>query len=217
MSDDPETVRQIAELARDTRPLLVLDVDEVVLEFVTPFIAFLDHQGFSFSTQSFRLHGNVMDKQSGLPVDDSRVSAMLEAFFVAQEDWQTPAAGVADALARLSPRAEIVMLTAMPHAHHARRRALLDRLGIPFPLVTTEKAKGPAVALLAGARTSPVAFVDDIPHNHVSVQKHFSRAHLFHLMANQALAPLLPPLPDGVTRLADWRDAEGLIADALAQ
>ena len=34
MSDDPETVRQIAELARDTRTLLVLDVDEVLLEFV---------------------------------------------------------------------------------------------------------------------------------------------------------------------------------------
>ncbi len=36
MSDDPETARQIAELSRDTRPLLVLDVDEVLLEFVTP-------------------------------------------------------------------------------------------------------------------------------------------------------------------------------------
>ena len=217
MSDDPETVRQIAELARDTRPLLVLDVDEVVLEFVTPFIAFLDHQGLSFSTQSFRLHGNVMDKQSGLPVEDARVSGLLEAFFVAQEDWQTVAADAVEAIGRLNETAEIVLLTAMPHAHHARRRALLDRAGIAVPLVTTEKAKGPAVALLAGARTAPVAFVDDIPHNHVSVQKHFSQAHLFHLMANQALAPLLPPLPEGVTRVADWREAEGLIAQVLAR
>ncbi len=215
MSDDPETVRQIAELARDTRPLLVLDVDEVVLEFVTPFIAFLDHQGLSFSTKSFRLHGNVMDKQSGLPIEDARVSAMLEAFFVAQEDWQTPAAGVADALARLSPGAEIVMLTAMPHAHHARRRALLDRLGIPFPLVTTEKAKGPAVALLAGARTAPVAFVDDIPHNHVSVQKHFSQAHLLHLMAHAPLRSLIPEMPEGIIITEDWADAANKLETAL--
>jgi len=28
MSDDPETARQIAELALDERPLLVLDVDD---------------------------------------------------------------------------------------------------------------------------------------------------------------------------------------------
>ncbi|GLS38789.1 hypothetical protein GCM10010869_43860 [Mesorhizobium tianshanense] len=34
MSDDPETARQIEELAADDRPLLVLDVDDVVLEFI---------------------------------------------------------------------------------------------------------------------------------------------------------------------------------------
>ena len=36
MSDDPETARQIEELSADDRPLLVLDVDDVVLEFIRP-------------------------------------------------------------------------------------------------------------------------------------------------------------------------------------
>ena len=44
MSDDPETARQIAELSRDARPLLVLDVDEVMLEFVRPFTGFLERK-----------------------------------------------------------------------------------------------------------------------------------------------------------------------------
>ena len=82
--------------------------------------------------------------------------------------------------------------------------------------MTTEKAKGPAVSLLAGERTAPVAFVDDIPYNHVSVAKHFPRAGLFHLMANKSLRPLLPALPDGVTEVADWIEAEAAIIEALS-
>ena len=50
MSDDPETARQIAELARDMRPLLVLDVDEVLLEFVNPFIGFLGSRALNASS-----------------------------------------------------------------------------------------------------------------------------------------------------------------------
>ena len=65
MSDDPETARQIAELSRDTRPLLVLDVDEVVVEFIRPFVGFLGSNGLKFDTFSFRLHGNISDVASG--------------------------------------------------------------------------------------------------------------------------------------------------------
>ena len=81
--------------------------------------------------------------------------------------------------------------------------------------MTTERAKGPAVSLLAGARTAPVAFVDDIPYNHISVAKHFPRASLFHLMANKSLRPLLPPLPHGVREVADWAEAEVALQEAL--
>ena len=44
MSDDPETLRQIEELAADDRPLLVLDVDDVVLEFIRQFAPHLDRR-----------------------------------------------------------------------------------------------------------------------------------------------------------------------------
>lgn len=216
MSDDPETVRQIAALSRDTRPLLVLDVDEVVLEFITPFVRYLDHRGYTFLSESFRLHGNVVAKESGAPAPAETVSGLLDDFFCAQEDWQTPAHGVADALERLAGVAEIVMLTAMPHTHRNRRRALLDRLGIAHPMVTTEKAKGPAVSLLAGARSAPVAFVDDIPHNLMSVQTSYPRAGLFHLMAHEGMRKLLPPLPDGVVEAADWTDAAAKLEAVLA-
>src|SRR4051812_43377890 len=160
MSDDPETARQIAELARDARPLLVLDVDEVLLEFVNPFIGFLGSRALKFDTMSFRLHGNISDAATGAPVEHERVSALLDEFFGLQADWQIAAAGAAEAIAGLAENAEIVMLTAMPHRHRAVRRAHLDMLGFPYPLLTTETAKGPAIRQLRGEHARRVAFVD---------------------------------------------------------
>lgn len=215
MSDDPETARQIAELARDDRPLLVLDVDEVVLEFVRPFIGYLNAQELHLNTDSFRLHGNVVHRATGLAVENERVSELLETFFGVQGDWQCCADGGVDVLARLAGRTEIVMLTAMPHRHRETRRALLDRLGLPYPLLTTEMPKGPAVRSLRGEKPRPVAFVDDIPHNLASVRKAVPDAALFHLMAHAELRALLPPLETGIIAVEDWIDAEPKIAAAL--
>jgi hypothetical protein len=215
MSEDPETARQIAELSRDTRPLVVLDVDEVLLEFVRPFIGFLGSRQLTFDTKSFRLHGNISEAATGAVVDNDRVSALLDAFFALQADWQVAAQGAVEAIAGLAKDAEIVMLTAMPHRHRAVRRAHLDALGFPYPLLTTETAKGPAIRQLRGQHPRQVAFVDDIPHNLVSVRATVADAHLFHLMAHAEMRQLLPPLPDGIVIAEDWIDAGPKIAAAL--
>ncbi|QPC87613.1 hypothetical protein GA830_13295 [Mesorhizobium sp. NBSH29] len=215
MSDDPETARQIAELARDTRPLLVVDVDEVLLEFVGPFIRFLAAQDLALQTQSFKLRGNIVDAKSRAALDDERVATLLTDFFAFQVEWQTPGERASQALAELANDIEIVMLTAMPHRHRATRRTLLDTLGFPYPLLTTEHPKGPAIRSLRGLKPRPVAFVDDIAHNHVSVREAVSDAHLFHLMLHDGFRAVMPALPDGVTATSGWDDAVPKIATAL--
>lgn len=215
MSDDPETARQIAELARDTRPLLVLDVDEVVLEFTAPFMRFLGSQGLAFLPRSFRLTGNIVDVESQVPVEQETVTALLDGFFHAQRDWQTVAQGAAEAVAQLADHAEVVMLTAMPHRHREIRRQHLDALGFPYPLLTTEKAKGPALSQLRGQHARPVAFVDDIPHNLISVREAVADAHLFNLMAYRELRAFLPPMPDDIVVVDSWHEAAPKIAGAL--
>ncbi|UCI05317.1 hypothetical protein [Mesorhizobium sp. B1-1-8] len=215
MSDDPETARQIEELAADDRPLLVLDVDDVVLEFIRPFPHFLRSRGFGLTLASFRLIGNIAEKASGRLIEQAEVTALLGEFFDAQADWQSVTEGAAEALATLGERAEIVMLTAMPHKHRAVRRAHLDALGLNYPLLTTEMAKGPAVAKLRGEKGRPVAFVDDQPSNLVSVRNSVADAHLFHLMAEKSLRAFLPAVSEDITVLEDWREAAPKIATAL--
>jgi hypothetical protein len=215
MSEDPETARQIAELSLDTRPLLVLDVDDVLLEFVRPFTLYLEAQGLNLSLETFRLHGNISIRKTGEVLDREPVSALIDNFFGAQAEWQSPLDGAVEAIAGLATNAEIIMLTAMPHRHRATRRAHLDRLGLPYPLLTTETPKGPAIRELRGRTPRPVAFVDDIPHNLVSVRAAVSEAHLFHLMAMPSMRSLLPPLPERIETVDDWREAGPRIAAAL--
>jgi hypothetical protein len=215
MSDDPETARQIAELAADDRPLLILDVDDVVLEFIRPFPHFLKSRGFGLTLASFRLTGNIAETASGRLIEQPEVTALLGDFFDTQADWQSVTDGAEQALASLGDRAEIVLLTAMPHRHRAVRRAHLDTLGLPYPLLTTEMAKGPAVAKLRGSKGRPVAFVDDQPSNLVSARNSVADAHLFHLMADNSLRAFMPPVPDDIISVEDWRDAAPKIANAL--
>lgn len=215
MNEDAETTRQIAELAHDPRPLLALDVDEVVLEFVTPFTAFVHSRGFAFKGDAFRLTGNVIHADTGQVADPVQTMGLLDGFFEEQADWQICAPGAQDVLARMAVDAEIVLLTAMPHRFRAQRRKLLDALGLPYPLLTTEASKGPSIRRLRGQSGRRAAFVDDLPHNLVSVQTASPDVSLFHLMAHKAMRAMLPPLPDGIHELADWNEAETAIAAAL--
>lgn len=215
MSDDPETVRQIAELSLDTRPLLVLDVDDVVLEFLNPFMRYLGRQDAELRLDSFRLFGNIYDLKSGTALANERIQVLIDEFFAAQAEWQARAGDAAETIAALAEDVEVVMLTAMPHRHRATRRSYLDALGMTYPLVTTEAPKGPALKALRGDHERPVAFIDDMPHNLASVQISMPEAHLFHLTAAPVLRPLLPPLPEGAIVVDDWREAGPKIAEIL--
>ncbi len=215
MSDDPETARQIAELSLDDRPLLVLDVDDVLLHFVRPFPRYLEGRGYRLTFDSFRLTGNIHHAETGEAAEQALVTELLDAFFVSQADWQTLTDGAAETLAGFADAVEIVLLTAMPHRHRDARRMHLDALGLPYPLVTTEMAKGPAVRSLRGLGGRPVAFVDDQPRNLLSARESVPDTHLFHLMAENALRDLLPPPPEGVTVVHDWHEAGPKIAAAL--
>lgn len=215
MSDDPETLRQIEELSHDDRPLLVLDVDDVLLEFVRPLPAYLKQRGYQLSLGSFRLFGNVTERATGRTIEQHEVTKLLDDFFGQQADWQDVMEGALDALSLFGQRAEIVLLTMMPHRHRAARRSHLEALGIPYPVLTTEMAKGPAISKLRGPSSRPVVFVDDQPRNLESAREFVPDVHLIHLMSDNSLRKLLPEPPEGTYVVEDWKEATPIIAAAL--
>ena len=131
MSDDPETARQIAELSLDTRPLLVLDVDDVLMDFIQPFIRYLDGRGYKLPLRSFKLTGNLARKDTGELVDKDGVSELLNTFFAAQADWQVAAPGSVETLQAFNSDVEIVMLTARCGASTSTASAFPTRCSPP--------------------------------------------------------------------------------------
>lgn len=199
------------ELILTERPLIVCDIDEVVLEFVTPFQAFLEDNGHELRPTSFRLNGNVFSRAHGGETPNAEVAQLLEAFFAAHDNWQTPVLEAAQSLERLSEEADVVFLTAMPPRHREVRRRLLSRHGFDYPMIATEAAKGPAVLALHGARAHPVVFIDDIFVNLQSVRQHVPETLLLNLIANDVFRELAPHPGDGVEIATDWPHAEELI------
>ncbi|QRM55031.1 hypothetical protein [Sinorhizobium sp. BG8] len=193
------------------RPLVVCDVDEVVLEFLTPFREFLNSRGHDLLPRSFRLHGNIVGLIDGTITDNAVISALQEDFFADQEAWQRPALQAVETLTMLGKDADVVFLTAMPPRHEATRRRLLDRVGLTFPMVATEEEKGPVVRALHRQRSLPAVFIDDISRNLESVRAHAPDTLLLHLMANAEFRAMAPALGDGVVSATDWTHAASLI------
>ncbi|WP_429929995.1 hypothetical protein [Agrobacterium vitis] len=189
------------------RPLLISDVDDVVLEFLVPFEAYLDSLGHRLLPKSFRLHGNIVSAKDQLALEDQIVTNLLLAFFEKQEEWQTPFGDAVAVLQRIGKIADIVFLTAMPPAFTTQRRRLLDRLGLDFPLLATESPKGPVVKALHGDRPLPFAFMDDMAHNLHSVGEHAPDCLLVQIGPQSEIHRHAPPPGPHVLRANDWHDA----------
>jgi hypothetical protein len=211
-----EELLDISGLRLRDRPLIVCDIDEVVLEFISPFTAFLRTHNYDLLPRSFRLHGNIVSLLDGTEPGDAEISAFQESFFSTQDQWQKPAIRAVETLAALSDDADIVFLTAMPPRHRAIRRTLLDSLGLAFPMIATEEPKGPVVAQIHGRRSLPVAFLDDIAHNLHSVRQHVPHCLLITMMANADFRAFVPAPTDGIVSAADWDEAATVLRSHFA-
>ncbi|MBD9648388.1 hypothetical protein IB267_08490 [Ensifer sp. ENS09] len=193
------------------RPLIVSDIDDVVLEFINPFKAFLKSCGHVLLPRSFRLTGNIITHADEQPVAEPEVKILLDAFYGSQDRWQAPAARAVETLSALSEEADIVFLTAMPPQHATVRRALLDQLGLPYPLLASEEPKGPIVQKLHGGRTVPLVFIDDMLRNLRSVKDHAPSCLPINLMADSDFKALAPKIDADIRAVADWPEAAAAI------
>ncbi|WP_112828907.1 hypothetical protein [Rhizobium cremeum] len=203
-------------IALTDRPLVVCDVDDVVLEFVTPFQTFLESRGHRLIPRSFRLHGNIVSAADDTVLENDVVTALIEAFFADQEAWQTPFAEAVGALGRISRQADLVFLTAMPPKHAAARRRLLDRFDLRYPMIAADEAKGPLVERLHKRRTLPLAFIDDMVSNLHSVGEHVPECLLVHLPPPVEIHKFAPAAGEHVRKARDWAEAGSLVAAHIA-
>lgn len=198
---------QIAQLRLTGRPLVICDVDEVVVHFTRDFESYLEQRRLWLDTSSFALNGNIRGLDGGLPLPPSDVAALIESFFAERTLHLEPIEGAVDALLHFAGSADVVMLTNLPHAAAEDRRINLAGHGLTFPVVTNSGPKGPAVKALAGLAGGASVFIDDSPGFLASAREHAPHVHLIHFLHDDRFARHIEPLDYVSLRTHSWAEA----------
>ena len=194
-----------------SRPLIITDADEVLFNFMVGLEDFLGSLGLYFDWASFALTGNIRRLADKEPIDQAEVGRLLSDFFEQRCAVLPAVEGAAAGLKSLSKHAQIVVLSNVPPKYAENRRAGLKDKGMEFPLIANVGSKGEVVRYLTEGLDAPAYFIDDIPHNHSSVNTHAAHVHRLHYIADERLSALLGPAEHSHSRLYSWPEIEAHI------
>jgi hypothetical protein len=198
-----------------TAPLLIVDVDEVLALFMAGFERFIGRQGYEMRIDRFALFQNLYRPGEAEHLDIPTGRELFDAFFRDGADDLEPVEGAADALADLSGRAGVVILTNAPDCGRESRTGWLARHGFDYPMILNSGVKGPIIAQLAAQTSGRVAFIDDLLPNLESAAESAPHVLRFQTVADPRLRPLAPQAPERHPRHDDWVDLKRAIEAAV--
>ena len=198
-----------------SRPLVIVDADEVLLQFVRGLERFLERQNMYIDLNSYRLLGNICHTDTQTAIDRDTLKGLLGDFFAQETEHLDPVPGAADALNSLSGQAQIVVLTNIPLEHKAARADNLARHGMPYPIVSNQGLKDQALMGFSKRVDGPIIFLDDIPHHLLAAQKAVADCICIHLIGDPRLSALMTEEIAGLYRAQNWRDAQRYIENKL--
>ncbi|KRA57771.1 hypothetical protein ASD79_15765 [Caulobacter sp. Root655] len=208
---DPSYSDLQACAVRPDAPLVIVDVDEVLAQFMAGFGAFIARHGFELRFDRYALFQNIYRPGETQHVDLIAGKALFDDFFRDGSGDLLPADGAADALADLSTRADVVILTNAPEHGRQSRARWLKTHGFDYPLVINSGPKGPPAADLAARTTGPSVFIDDLLPQLDSVAQTAPGVSRFQMVADARLRPLAPCAPERHTRIDLWPDLKTAI------
>lgn len=197
------------------RPLVIVDVDEVLARFMAGLERYVGRHGYEMRITKFALFQNIFRVGETDHVDMPAGLELFNGFFRDGADDLEPAEGAADALADLSTRAEVVILTNAPGHGREARAGWLARHGFDYPLVVNAGLKGPAAAVLSARTSGASAFIDDLLPNLESVAESAPAVARFQMVADERLRPMAPCAPDRHTRIDEWPALKAAIEAAI--
>ncbi|HKP79889.1 MAG TPA: hypothetical protein VJU34_12275 [Phenylobacterium sp.] len=205
----------LASLGLSTeRPLLLVDVDEVLGLFMQGFGDFLAGRGLEMRIDRFALFQNIYRPGANEHLDIAEGRKLFDIFFADHCHEIEPAPGGVEALTRLSRRAEILILSNAPADAERLRRQWLQKHGLPHPLILNSGPKGPIAAGLVAQTPQKTAFVDDLISNLDSVKDHSPATATFQHVADLRLRPFAPS-SERHPRIDDWAQLADAIEAAL--
>jgi hypothetical protein len=198
------------------KPLLIVDVDEVLALFMHGFAGFLEPRGYELRFDRFALFQNIYFPGATEHLDLIEGRTLFDDFFRFGCEDMLAVPNAAESLRRLAEAGvSVVILTNAPeHAREPRARWLMTH-GMDYPLIINQGPKGEAVKALSEQTSKPAAFVDDLLSNLDSAAEIAPAVHRFQLVADERLRPLAPTTPDKHRRIDHWPPLREAIAKAL--
>jgi hypothetical protein len=197
------------------RPLVIVDVDEVLGLFMEGFSRYLADFGYEMRFEKFALFQNIYLPGSSQHIDLETGQRFFQNYFRDAVEDMPVAEGGPEALARLSRIADIVVLTNAPGQALEGRSRWLKRHDMDYPLLVNSGFKGPVAAALAAQASGPAAFIDDMIPNLDSVAEHAPEITRFQTVADSRLRPMAPSRPDLHARIDGWDALEAAIVQSL--
>lgn len=199
------------------RPLVIVDVDEVLGMFMEGFGRFLEGRGLELRVDRYALFQNIYRPGEDQHLDLTEGRVLFDDFFRYGCGDMDVAPGAANALGELSRDASVVILTNAPAQGRLARARWLGRHGLDYPLVLNTGPKGPLAAGLVEQVRGPAAFVDDLIPNLDSVAESAPSVARFQMVADNRLRALAPSAPERHTRIDHWPDLRDAIGAALGR
>jgi hypothetical protein len=215
MISDPTRLQLGALKIDQQRPLLICDVDDVVVDFITCFGTFLHEQEMLLRPTPKSFHGEIVTFDRETYIGEQAAMSLVDEFFATRTHSMTPVAGSVASILEIAKVAEVVFLTNLPHSAGDQRRQNLAGLGLPFPCVTNSGPKGPAIVQLAQMSKGPVVFVDDSPFFISSAFEHAPDVHLVHFLHHEGFAAHAPQLDFVSLRAHSWDDVLPHVLDLV--
>ena len=213
---DPFTKTQLAALdVHATRPLIICDVDDVVVHFLKGFDAVLARMDHVLEADSFALNGSVLHRHTRAAMPPEHVAKLIDDYFIEQTEHMEDIEGAVASLVALSDQATVVMLTNLPHHARDKRITNLKKHGLPFPVITNSGPKGPAIKHLSGRTTGQKVFVDDSPNFVKSSFEFAPEVKIVHFLHDERFSKLHQPFEFVSHTTGEWNDARRHIEELL--
>lgn len=212
----PEVLSQLGTVTLTRgRPLIVSDVDEVLVRFLKGMEDYLHGQGLYYDWQHYDFEHTIRRRADETLIGAEGVRAIYEGFVRDKLEHLEPVPGGAEALTELAKRAQIVFLTNLPSNAAVQRKRGLEKLGLRHPIVANIGGKGPAMRHLAALVEAPTFFLDDLPSHHASVAVASPDTLRVHFVEDERLVKLMGAA-DSHHRTDQWPQARSFIEDRLS-
>ena len=203
---DPAVSAQLASVdVHPERPLIICDVDEVVVHFLRGLEDYLERRGHWLDATSFALNGNIKSRDTNEPATSNDVSTMLLGFFDDHTHELALIDGADEGLRALENHADIILLTNLPPRYLDARTENLRGHGFDYPIIANIGPKGPTIKTMLREHDERVLFLDDSPSNILSVAEYTPQVNLVHFLQDERLSQVVSPLDEAHFRTDNGR------------